>query len=428
MKKKRNKLKKIVTIMIIMIINGLGFMNSVYATPEINTAYMYSTGDCGELLKYKGVIVKTDYVQYDYNGVSYPAYCLDKTKVGAQVQSYSVSIQEAIKDVKLWRIIVNGYPYKTIEELGVANKEEAFTATKQAVYCYIHGNRLEDYEGMGEAGNRTLRAMNQIVNAAQNSNETQISSTIQINKLDEEWKPDELNPEYVSKKFSVSAGANIKNYQIGITKENAENIGGIKITDLRNVEKSEFVANETFKVLIPIREMAEEGTFKLTVESQVQTKPILYGKAPNSNNQDYALTAATYEDGKGEKSDEYPENETKIVIKKEDEETKEKLEGVEFELLDENKQAVYTGLRTDEEGKIEINHLIPGKYYIRETKAKEGYQKYEELIELQIAWQEQYTVLVNNHPEQKPEIEIEHKEKTKEVSSSTVKRLPITGM
>lgn len=338
-----------------------------------------------------------------------------------------MSVQEVIKDIRLWRILINGYPYKSIQELGVANKEEAFTATKQAVYCYIHGNRLEDYTGIGEAGNRTLRAMHQIVSSAQNSNETKISSTIQINKEEKEWKQDKLNLEYVSKIFSVSAGANIKNYKINLTKENAQDIGGIKVTDLQNTEKSEFSANEKFKVLIPIKNMTEEGSFKLTVESQVQTKPILYGVAPNSSKQDYALTAATYENGKGEKSDEYPENETKIIILKEDEKTKEKLEGVEFELLNENKDVIYTDLKTDQDGKIIINHLIPGKYYLRETRTKEGYEKYEELIEIEISLHEQHTITVNNNQEEKPKIEIDRKQKSKEVSSSKVKRLPVTG-
>lgn len=337
-------------------------------------------------------------------------------------------MQEAIKDVRLWRIIVNGYPYKSIEELGVANKEEAFTATKQAVYCYIHGNKLEDYEGIGEAGNRTLRAMYQIVNWAQNSNETKISDTIQIHQVDYEWKQDELNPEYVSKKFSVSAGANIQNYKISITKENAQDIGGIKVTNTQNIEKYEFASNELFKVLVPIKNMTEDGSFKLIAEGKVETKPILYGVAPNSSNQDYALTAETYEDGKGEKSDEYPKNETKIVIVKQDEKTKEKLEGVEFELLDENKKVLYTNLKTNEEGKIEISNLIPGKYYLKEVNAKEGYEKYEEWIDLQISLHEQYTVTVNNNLEEKPKIEMDKKEKNKEVSSSKVKKLPITGM
>lgn len=60
--------------------NGLGFMNAVYAKPYIDSAYIYSEGNCGELLKYKGGVVETDYVKYQCNGVSYPAYCMDKTK------------------------------------------------------------------------------------------------------------------------------------------------------------------------------------------------------------------------------------------------------------------------------------------------------------------------------------------------------------
>lgn len=79
MKKKKRKIKKILVILAIFIMNALGFMNAVYAT-AIDSANLYTTGDCGQLLKYKGVIVKVDYVQYSNNGMDYPAYCLDKTK------------------------------------------------------------------------------------------------------------------------------------------------------------------------------------------------------------------------------------------------------------------------------------------------------------------------------------------------------------
>lgn len=344
------------------------------------------------------------------------------------VPSYSVSVQEAVKDIGLWKRIINGYPYQSLETLGVANKEEAFTATKQAVYCYIHGNNPSDYEAIGEAGQRTLNAMYRIIENANNSNETKVSSTIEINKAETEWKQDEVEKQYISKTFFVTANATIQNYQVMITKENSQDIGGIKITDMQNKETNKFAANEKFKVLVPIKNMTEAGTFKLRIEGQVQTKPVLYGVAPNSGYQDYALTAATYEDGTGEKSDEYPENETKIIIIKEDEKTKERLENTEFELLDENKNVVYSDLKTDAEGKIEINHLIPGKYYLKETRAKEGYELYEELIELQVTLHEQYTVTVNNNQEEKPKIEIDKKIQNKEVSSATVKKLPVTGM
>ncbi len=428
--RKNDSLKKILIILGIFLINGLGFMNAVYAS-SINSANLYSTGTCGDLLKYKGSIIKISYVQYNHNGANYPAYCMNPNKPGAETKSYDVSLQEeSVKDIGLWRTVINGYPYKTKEELGVANKQEAYAATKQAIYCYMYGNSIDDYEGIGEAGARTLRAMKTIINNANNSKETKLSSSISIQEVTNEWLQDKIDSKYVSKTYKVTANAQLNSYQIAITKENGEQIQGIKVTNEQNQEMNQFSSNENFKVLVPIKEMTKEGAFKLTVSGEVKTKPVLYGMAPDSSYQDYALTTASYEDGTGEKIGQYPENETKIIIIKEDEETKERLDNTEFELLDENRNVVYSDLKTDKDGKIEINHLIPGKYYLKETKAKEGYVPYEDLIELQVALHEQYTVTVKNNKEEKPKIEIEKKQKSKTVSASSIKRekLPVTGM
>ena len=424
--KRKIKIKRILTAIIIITLNILGVINSVYDT-NLNAANLYSIGDCGQLLTYKGSIIKVSYVQYMENGISYPAYCMDKTKPGAETQPYTVSVQEAIQDVGLWRRIINGYPYKTIEELAVANKEEAFTATKQAIYCYIHGNNPNDYGAIGEAGQRTLNAFHKIINDAENSTETKISNTITINKDDTEWKQDHLDKNYVSKIYSVTAGAEISNYKITVTKDNGADLTGIKLTDENNQEKTEFMPNEKFKILIPITSLKEDGKINLTVEAQVKTKPVLYGTAPTSEFQDYALTAATYEDGTGNISDSYFKNETKIVIIKKDQESGEVLQGVEFQILDENKNVVYTDLKTNEDGKIEINNLVPGTYYLQETKTIDGYELYDQLIRVDLNLNQEVTVTVNNRKEDVPEIET--KEQTsKEVKSLSVKKLPVAGM
>ena len=194
----------------------------------------------------------------------------------------------------MWRYLINGYPYKTIEELGCETKEEAFTATKQAIYCYIHGNNINDYEPIGEAGVRTLNAMKQIITNAQNSSETIISNTIKINKNDDNWKQDDIDKNYLSKTFSVSADATIASYHITLSKDNEQDLGGIKLTNLKNQETINFEANEKFKILIPIKNLTEKGEFNISVETKIGTKPVLYGKAPNSSNQDYALFAASF--------------------------------------------------------------------------------------------------------------------------------------
>lgn len=415
------RIKVLIIASALFVFNILNFINVANAE-SINTANIYSIGDCGSLLTYKGITVKVSYVQYIQDGVEYPAYCMDKTKPGAETTPYTVSIQSAIQDVGLWRRIINGYPYKTIQELGVANKEEAFTATKQAIYCYIHGNNPDDYGAIGEAGERTLNAMKKIINDAQNSSETKISSTITINKNMEEWKQDENEKNYLSKTYMISAGATIEKYKIIITKENGQDLGGIKLTDINNQEKTEFGPNEKFKILIPIKNMTEAGSFNIQIEAKVKTKPVLYGTAPNSGYQDYALTAATYEDGIGRVQDEYTKNETKIIIIKKDQEEEMVLEGVEFELLNEKKETVYTGLKTNSEGKIVIENLVPGVYYLRETKAIDGYKANYEDIELKIELNEEIMITVNNSKEEKPKVE------TTKTSSREVKRLPVTGM
>ena len=417
-------MKKIISIIFFLILNIFTIFNSVQAI-NINSTNIISGGDCGSLLTYKGIVVKTYYAQYVYDGINYPAYCLDKTKKGVDDEiSYSVSVQDAISDVKLWRIIINGYPYKTIEQLGCNNKEEAFTATKQAIYCYIHGNNPYDYRAIGEAGNRTLNALNKILRDADNCNETQISNTIKIIKEEENFKVDELEKEYVSKIYSVQAGTTISNYIVKLQNGESELPEGIKITDLKNTPKEEFSQNEKFKILIPIKNLTKESNYNIQIKTKINSKPVLYGQAPNSSYQDYALTAAIYEDAEGNTQDIYYKNETKVKIIKQDKDTKERLKDVEFNILDYNKKLIYSNLKTNENGEVEIINLLPGKYYIQETNTKDGYLISEELIEFDISLNQTLTITIDNLFEKKPSIEIEEKE----VTETVVKRLPVTGM
>ena len=430
MNKIKKKLKLIIIIILLISMNAFNFINSVNAS-NLDVANIQSAEDCGQLLKYQGSIVITYYAEYSHNGVTYPAYCLDKTKngVSATNPSYTVSVENAIQDVQLWRILINGYPYKSIEELGVANRQEAFTATKQAIYTYIHGNQLSDYEPIGEAGTRTLNALYKIVNDANQTTETQISNIVDIQKLQEYWQQDTNDSQYVSKTYKVNSNTNIQNYTVNVTDESGQAIEGIKITDQNNQEKSEFGSNEIFKILIPIKQMKEDKNIKINVQTQIETKPILYGRAPSSDLQDYALTASTYEDGTGATNDAYSKNETKIIIIKQDDETQQRLQGVEFQILDENKNVIYTNLKTDEQGMIKVENLIPGKYYIKETRSINGYELYEKLIEVDVNLNEEFTVTVNNNKEDEPTVEKTNNEKEINYTNVTSpKILPVTGM
>lgn len=426
---KINKMTKIIKNILItiglLVLNICTVFNSAEAI-NIDSVNIISGGDCGSLLTYKGVVVETYYAQYIHNGLSYPAYCLDKTKNGIDNEiSYSVSVQDKISDVKLWRIIINGYPYKTIEQLKCISKEEAFTATKQAIYCYIHNNNIEDYAPIGEKGNRTLNALKQILNAAENSTEIQISNSVKINKEQDKFEIDNLQKDYVSKIYSVQAGTTISNYDVELQKSETELPEDMKITDLNNNSKREFSQNEKFKILIPVKNLTKSSNFKVLVKTQINNKPVLYGKAPDVSYQDYALTAATYEDTEGEVQDSYFKNETKVKIVKQDKETKERLENVEFNILDANKKIIYSNLKTDKNGEIKIENLVPGSYFVQETSPIEGYLLNENLIQFDVAFNEELTITIDNLFEKKPEIE--RIVSTKDISETFIKKLPVTG-
>ena len=50
---------------------------------------------------------------------------------------YDVNVTGAETNEKIAAILNNSIPYKTYQELGVANEEEAYAATKAAIWCAI---------------------------------------------------------------------------------------------------------------------------------------------------------------------------------------------------------------------------------------------------------------------------------------------------
>jgi len=397
---KTNKTNKIIAILLILATMFATFNVSFAA--NLSSANLYSKGDCGNLLKYKGITVMTTMVVYNNNGTEYPAYCMDKSLPGVgESGSYTVSINGIVSNAYVWRAITNGYPYKTPAELGCANSKEAFTATKQAVYCMLYGNNVNDYTAIGEAGVRTLNALKNIVSRAQTSTESKPSTNIKIIESTSLWNVDNINKKHVSKTYSVESIALSGNYEVNISGNIPENS---KITDLNNKEKTVFAKGEKFKIIIPIQNMFDEGEFTINITAKANTKPVFYGIAPNSSLQDYAITSATYEDAVGSLKQNYFKNTTKIIALKLDGVNKDPLSNGEFSLLDENKTIVYSNLVTDERGEIVIKNLTPGKFYLREDKAPNDYVLYDKLIPIELDLNESVSVTVNNFKKDTVEI------------------------
>ncbi len=133
------------------------------------------------------------------------------------------------------------------------------------------------------------------MDAAKTQKETKISSTITINKVSTQWQQDNIEKGYASKIYSVTAGAKISNYKISITKDNSQELGEIKLTDMQKIKKNQsFHLMKKFKVLIPIKNLTSKGTIGLKVSGEVETKPVLYGTAPDTNKARLCLNCSNF--------------------------------------------------------------------------------------------------------------------------------------
>ena len=423
-------MRKIISILVISIVcisNFIGIFgtNKVKAvTAPINKAEPYSKGEV-VLFNYNGIGIGVEIQVYKKDGIEYPVYCLNKGKKGVEVGfEYTVDVNQLLSNQKIWRAIINGYPFKTLTELGCDTMEEAYAATKMAVYDAMYNYDLSKFTTHKDldSNKRCVQAIKKIITNARNSTETKIAATLNIKSEQKGWTVDEIDKQYVSKTYSVQASAINKKYIIALSSSSDTRF---KITDVKNTEKTEFDTTEKFKVLIPIVDLDNSGEFTLTAKSDLKTMPIFYGESPNSDWQNYAVTVGEYEMANTSIKQTYQENKTQIQIQKQDGDTRIPLKNGIFNLLDENKQILYSELTTNDQGIIEVKHLLPGIYYLEEVKAPDGYYGYEDLIQIEVSLNQKTIVKVDNYKEQEEKPSEDPQEETEILVGE--KKLPKTG-
>ena len=427
----KQTLKKVAVFVVIIVANFVLLINTVQAVENGEEVTIYSKGYFNKIIQKGGTAIKTTHAVYQENGKEYPVYCLNRELPGVgETSSYNVTNQGNLQDLGLWRVITNGYPYKSLEQLGVASEEEAYIATKQAVYCYLYNTDLKLYSPINEAGVRTINALKQILENAKNSEETFETPNVEISS-DEKWEVDENESQYMSKKYEVKSNKNISKIIVDLEYQPE----GTKVTNLSNQEMNEFGSDRKFKILIPIKSLKESGEFKIKLKTPLESKPVVFGEAPSEDVQNYALTAYSFEDVDKEVVQIYEKNNTKIIIEKKDQETNDALKGAKFEILDENQKIIRVA-ETDENGNITMEQIMPGIYYIREIKAPDGYALDLEMKKIEVKMNEEVllkvvngkiTVTVKNEtiPEQ-PVKEVEVP--VVETRVVEVPKLPVTGM
>ncbi len=378
----KNKIiKRFVAITMILITLISTFSNVVFAT-EINSAYLQNRGDVEYHLQFWNeaknawYYVTTTYVTYTENGREYPAYCVNKEYPGVgEENDYSVdvnaSVTDVLGDVRIWRTIINGYPYKSASELGVANDLEAFQATKQAVYCILYNydptTRFRGAEqGADARGNAIKNAIVRMVNEGRYGSQTPAEPDITLSKSGELYE----DGNYYTQKVNVSSKVEMANYYI----TSVNNLpSGTIITNSNGNQTNSFNGNESMYVKIPKSQMGQDiNNAVINVQGKVKTYPVFYGKTRKPGTQNYALTFDPFGDGVGRIVLNAKTNTGKIQINKTDSETSQPISGVTFQLRNED-GSVVANATTNENGIANFTGLYQRNYKLVELSTNQNY-------------------------------------------------------
>lgn len=416
MKKICKKIISIILIFICILSTSIHVSNAA----EITEASIYYEYECDWVLQYlkpttnKWTYVRTFYTIYKApDGNTYPTYCLNHELNGVSglnggVPSYTVSINKLIDDDRVWRVITNGYPYKTPEEIGVQNQGDAYTATKHAVYSVLYNHDIRSYyrasqksTELNQRGEQVVSAIERLADIGRNGTDTRLNGKMQIQKVNEFEK---INEEYYSQEYKVTANAAIKEYEVSRLLNFPE---GTKVTDVNGNEKVSFIAGENFKIFIPIKSVKSDILGEIYVTGKCKTYPIFYGESPSPELQNYAVCYDTYGTAEGSTTL-FKEIKGKFSAKKvakdnniwSGHEKEEGVEGAKYELLDKEGKVIDTFV-SDKKGIIAKDYELPiGTYILKEKESPKYFIKDKKEYKIEIT-------------EDKQEIEIEIKEEVK---------------
>lgn len=412
---KINKFLKIFIACILLMIQCIFALKTVNAA-EIGETKTLERGELGYYCVQKWNGSKWIYLTYnqtfytDTDGQKYIAYCLSPGLPGVgyvsgEKETYDVKINQLLDNDVIWRVLKNGYPNKTIEQLGVETSDDAYFATMQAINAILRGYSLdqarelytpgkfaingEKYEDIQRRGNKTLNAMFNLIDIGLNGNETR-NNFLQIS-IKQKGELVKENKDFYSLQFQVQSSSEISEFKI----DKLENLPKEShITDLSGNVKEQFKGGEDFKLIIPAKNIKEDVKGKIFVIAKQKNYPVYYGKSTVEGFQDFALCNNSFSSVNVSTDVDLKTDKSKVVLTKVDKDTGKILKGVKFNVvLTDGNSKEYT---TDDKGQIVIDSQRPGKVVFKEVKPLDKYSINKEKIEVELGFNETKEIKLDN--------------------------------
>ena len=308
------------------------------------------------------------YTQYGISTVGgNQSYCMDYG-YRAPASGASLTYIKTVRSNKLVAVMANGYPNKSVAQLGAVNIDAAYLGTQMAVWQTVNGtsytkgnafdlNKIQPAAGYEKVVNNAKQVAAKIL-ASRTYNPTISVSGGKVD-YDSYVEMNKIGP------FKV----NVEGYKYTTFKTSLVNAPeGSYVVDKDNHIRNEYNAGEEVYVLVSKTAAPKNVTLKVTAVANEKVA-VLYGAG--SSMQNFVFLDFEQKTIEASKQFTWEKREGNIEIVKVDQNGA-SVEGAEFKVVDESGKQV-AKQKTNKEGKITIKGLPVGKYTVTEISAPEGY-------------------------------------------------------
>lgn len=263
-------------IILIIFILFFNFTMPVFAN-EINDVHLVKIGTADYHLKYyheergSSSYVICSIVGYYNNDIFFPTYCMNRDLPGAEKEEYNINVSKLLNNDAVWRVVTNGYPYVTANQMGLENDFDAYAVTKFAIYCVLGEANLEyySYEPGDIVGQRMFDVLRYLVDLGINGKNTPETGTISMEKIGDlvECK------NYYYQEYKVDSRINMNKYKIVNILDFPNNS---YITNCSNNPQNVFKFGDNFRIFIPKEGFSSDINGKIIVKGEVKNYPIFY--------------------------------------------------------------------------------------------------------------------------------------------------------
>ena len=374
---------------------------------------IYNGGQELSYLMINGRVRTLIYTYYNYVNAKgeikeIPAYCVNPNTTGVPQtvdvgESIEYLAEEKTSDPKVLGIVANGYPTRSLEELGLENKYQGYYATKMALWCYLLSNwdinNLKVNSALSgvelQRAQKMLAAAKDIYARGTAWNEVLSPEVTCTPDRDTAYEVTIDGKQYKQQVFTFWSKTWVCDYAVEVSFTDPGSVPrGTRIVDMNNRDITTITTEGTgdgyagkFKVLYPLESVeGETGSVQLSFRTDVYKYAVFYAICQEKDEygelQNYVVDTdpttemdlSTFSNYADQPVEEY---DTGLRIIKYETGTEIPISGTRFEVVGPDGDSVGTFV-TNGDGRIEIPLSKSGNYTVIEREAPQHYMISEE--------------------------------------------------